>query len=86
VSANPYEHAGRLTKAYKIATILNRGKITADEVRRMTEEHWEMVSSAAKVNLPSAETRAMVVRQLEKFVEPLDCEAEPMNRGYRATA
>lgn len=66
-TANPYQTAGRLTKAHRLACHLHRHDITAEEAERITGEQWAQMARIVGVNVPSAETVALTIRQLAEF-------------------
>lgn len=53
VAAQVYEAAGRADKANKLAAALHKGGISAEDAARMDPEHWQMLSQALGVHVPS---------------------------------
>jgi hypothetical protein len=72
-AVNPYVHAQRLTKAFKLAQFLRRYQITAEEAAVATREDW--VTSAALAGVkwdPShehLETVALTIAKLRAMEE-----------------
>lgn len=59
------ERANRAAKAERLASVLMEGGIALSDVRRMQDEQWELAAKAARVQIPSEETRKLVVRLME---------------------
>ena len=67
----------RAAKALKIAEVMRGAGVTADDIRESLaaqatdyEFAWQAAATLAKcASTPSAETRAMVVRELERLEE-----------------
>lgn len=68
---NPYETAGRLTKAHRLASCLSRNGFTAERAALITPAEWIAVAVAAGVNTPSEETVRLTIRQLADFERAL---------------
>lgn len=62
--ANPHEQAARYRKVFKLTEVLRKHDITAEQVAGMDERQWGLAAKAAGVNLPSAETRGLVVAHM----------------------
>lgn len=67
--ANPFEVAGRLTKAFAIARMLHRFNITSQETRLATAEEWATAAKAAGYSHASEETRRLTIEKLEGIEE-----------------
>lgn len=64
---NPYEIAGRLTKAHKLASTLSRAGITSAQSKQMSPGEWIEVAAHVGVKPPSDETVGLAIRQLSEF-------------------
>jgi hypothetical protein len=64
VTTNPYEAAGRLTKAFKLASRIHRDGFSAEEATAESDEWWAWMAGRAKTKVPSAETRLIAVRMV----------------------
>lgn len=60
---NPYAAAGREKKAAKLIDLLEAHKMT-HVVHSLEANDWKMLAQAAKVNVPSDETIALVKERL----------------------
>ena len=63
---HPREEAARLAKALKLVGRLRRDGVTGDLAAAAPESWWQLVADAAGTRIPSATTRAMVVRLLRE--------------------
>lgn len=62
---NVYEQAGREKKAALLVDMLQADGVAAATVERFPEAMWEAYAKAAKVKLPSLETRRMVIQMMK---------------------
>lgn len=72
---NPYEENARLRKAGALASVLRSlPEVKGDPgiVEHLSDDAWKLVARAAKVNLPSATTREVVVGMLRNDNEIAD--------------
>ncbi len=60
-----YEVAGRLKKVAALVRVLRAADITAELAEHMTDRHWRDMAVTAGVKVPSAETRAVVIKTLK---------------------
>jgi hypothetical protein len=80
---NPYESANRTKKAYALAAKLHQHGFTATEVELgMTDELWEQLAAACKVNKPSAETVKLAIEALRQMDRPR-LSKEEVARAFR---
>jgi phosphoenolpyruvate carboxylase len=73
--SNPYEAAARLTKATKLANLLNANGISAADAADMTQAQWVTVAGVAEVIPPSVATREVVLRimrSIESLRRPVE--------------
>jgi len=62
---NTYELQARMKKRDALVMALRRQGVSAATARAFTLSQWMEAADAARVKLPSAETRAMVIECLE---------------------
>lgn len=65
--SNPYETAGRLTKAHKLACCLSQAGISAAQAKLMSEGEWIEIAAHVCVKPPSEQTVALAIQQLAEF-------------------
>jgi hypothetical protein len=60
------EQQARLAKATKIADVIEAhpDKIRLEDVATLTTDQWVLLASAARTNVPSSKTRALVIQLL----------------------
>lgn len=64
-----YVAQARARKAEQMAFLLWAGGFTSEQVSEFTEGQWEMIAAAARVNMPSKETRGLVWNRLGQYEE-----------------
>ena len=57
-------HTNRKAKAEKIIAVINQYAINFGDVPTFNEEQWAMLAEAAAVNIPSVETRKIILERL----------------------
>lgn len=63
---NAFELAGRRKKVARLVRLCLKANVTAEDARAADAAAWKLAAEAAGVNMPSAETIAMVIEQLER--------------------
>jgi hypothetical protein len=63
--------AARLQKATALLILFLRSKLNAGLVELMTDAEWFQVAQAARVRVPSPETREAVLRMMRAIETPL---------------
>lgn len=67
-AVNPYEQAGRYTKAYKLARVILRvmdqSDVTIEQIAEASDESKRLTAQAAGVRFPSPATWELVVQQV----------------------
>jgi hypothetical protein len=66
-TANSFETAGRLTKAFHIAQALFRAGIAADQARLMTYAEWVSTAACAGCKPPSEATQEIAIGKLAEM-------------------
>src|SRR5689334_6822199 len=67
---NRFETAARAAKVAKLVAVLKAAGCTVEQAELMQDEQWTLAARAAKVNVPSFETRAAVINVIRKSVKP----------------
>jgi hypothetical protein len=62
--ANPYQEAARFRKVMLLSDLAKQHSISSSDLALMQDSHWRMLSQAARVNPPGAETRQAVIDAL----------------------
>lgn len=70
-TVNPFEIAGRLTKAYRMAVVLRRAKISVAEARLQTQDEWAVTAKCAGYSHASEETQRICLEKLAELENPL---------------
>lgn len=63
-TVNPFEVAGRLTKAYRIAQLLHRTRITFEVAQLQSPEEWKTTAMCAGYDHASEKTIALAIEKL----------------------